>query len=472
MKRTLTYIGLALLVGILLLTGCGQPKIRVTSKLDAEGAILSQLIIQVLRDNDIEVIDKTWMGSTDVVRKAILDGDIDIYPEYTGNGARWFKDEDWKTWIQSDNDGVVKRLNELEKLGKNRVEWLTPAPANNSWGIAINSEVPEAKNLKTVEDFASYVKKPGNNVLVYGSKEFFTSPMALPLFEEKYGFDLKIEQKVIVSSTTYAEHLVAFFSEPDTLYAAMAYTTDRYLEEGMADATDQYLETLPLRILEDNKKAQPVYHPAPLVRSEVLKRYPEIREILSRLFEKLDTATLQELNANAVQQFPYEVARDYLEQNDLLSKKREVDDLSYDRPASDFFKPQEDEKGIEIVNSKITIPAKTIWQTDFYVNGKFMSDVRVVGWFMASGGAFNDIKIAILNDIDFTNWENFREVKDAIYLSEKITKTQIELKIEDPGSYRLVLSNRFSEFSYKDVTAKVYLYYTIKQEEEEAPPAE
>jgi len=91
---------------------------------------------------------------------------------------------------------------------------------------------------------------------------------------------------------------------------------------------------------------------------------------------------------------------------------------------------------------------------------------------MTSGGAFNDIKIAILNDIDFTNWENFREVKDAIYLSEKITKTQIELKIEDPGSYRLVLSNRFSEFSYKDVTAKVYLYYTIKQEEEEAPPAE
>jgi len=463
MKRILTFIALGLLVGILLLTGCGQRKIRVASKLDAEGAVLSQLIIQVLRDNDLEVIDKTWMGSTDIVRKAIIDGDIDIYPEYTGNGAKWFKDEDWETWSRSDKDEVAERLTDLETRNKNRVEWLTPAPANNPWAIAINSDVADAKNLKTIEDFANYVRKPGSNVLVYGSKEFFTSPMALPLFEEKYGFDLKIDQKVIVSSPTYAEHLVAFFVEPETVYAAMVYTTDRYLEEGMSDTTGQYLETLPLRILDDNKKAQPLYHPAPLVRSEVLTRYPEIRKILNQLFQKLDTTTLQELNGNAVQKFPREVARDYLEQNGLLGKKREIYDLSYDRPTPDFFMPQENEKGIEIVNSKITVPPKTIWQTDFYVNGKFMSDVRVVGWFMTSGGAFNDIKIAILNDIDFTNWENFREVKDAIYLSEKITKTQIELKIEDPGSYHLVLSNRFSEFSFKDVTAKVYLYYKLKE---------
>ena len=472
MKRTLTCVGLGLLVGILLLTGCGQSKIRVASKLDAEGAILSQLIIQVLRDNGLEVVDKTWMGSTDVVREAIIAGDIDIYPEYTGNGAKWFKDESWETWSRSDKDKVAERLTELEALEKNRVEWLIPAPANNNWAIVINSEVADAKNLKTVEDFARYVETPGNNVLVYGSKEFFTSPMALPLFEEIYGFDLSIDQKVIVSSPTYAEHLVAFFVEPDTLYVAMAYTTDRYLEEGMVGTENRYLETLPLRILEDNRKAQPLYHPAPLVRSEVLDRYPEVREILSQLFEKLETTTLQELNGNAVQKFPHEVARDYLEQNNLLRKPREVGDLSYDRPAPDFFKPQENEKGIEIVNSKITLPPSTIWQTDFYVNGKFMSDVRVVGWFMTSGGAFNDIKIAILNDIDFTNWVNFREAKDAVYLSEKVTKTQIELKIEDPRSYHLILSNRFSEFSYKDVTAKVYLYYKLKEEEQKAPPAE
>ena len=449
MKRTRIYIVLGLLVGILLFTGCSHSKIRVASKMDVEGAIISQLIIQVLRDNDFEVIDKTWMGSTDVVRKAILDGDIDIYPEYTGNGANWFKDEDWEMSSRSDKDEVAEWLTQLETREKNRVEWLTPAPANNPWGIAINSKVAEAKNLKTIEDFANYVKKPGNNVLVHGSKEFFTSPMALPLFEKQYGFNLEINQKVVVSSPTYAEHLVAFFVEPDTVYAAMAYATDHCLEE------------LPVRILEDNKKAQPLYHPAPIIRSEVLNKYPEIREILKQIFQKLDTTTLQELNANAVQKFPHEVARDYLEQNDLLRKERDYEEFAYHRPIPDLFKPQEDEKGIEIVNSKITVPAKTIWQTDFYVNGKFMSDVRVVGWFMTSGGAFNDIKIAILNDIDFTNWENFREVEDAVYLSEKITKTQIELKIEDPGSYHLVLSNRFSEFSYKDVTAKVYLYYKL-----------
>ncbi|MFC1864458.1 glycine betaine ABC transporter substrate-binding protein [Chloroflexota bacterium] len=464
MKRILTCVGLVLLVGILLLPGCGQRKITVASKMDAEGAILSQLIIQLLRDNDLEVTDKTWMGSTDIVRKAIINGDIDIYPEYTGNGAKWFKDQGWETWSRFDKNEVAKKLTDLETQDKNKVEWLAPAPANNPWAIAVNSEVANERNLRTIEDFANYVNKPDNNVLVYGSKEFFTSPMALPLFEKKYGFKLRIDQKVIVSSPIYAEHLVAFFDEPGIVYASMAYTTDHYLEEGIADTTSHYLEKLPLWMLADNEHAQPLYHPAPIVRSEVLERYPEIRKILNQLFERLDTETLQELNGDAVQKFPSEVARDYLEQNGLLHKKQEIDDLSYDRPIPDFFKPEEDEKSIEIVNAKITVEPKTIWQTDFYVDDKFMSDVRVAGWFMASGGALNDIKIVILSDIDFTNWKNFHEVKDGVYQSDKITKTQIGLKIKDPGSYHLALSNRFSEFSFKDVRAKVYLYYKMRAE--------
>ena len=111
MKRVLICIVLVSLIGALMLPGCGPRKIRVASKLDAEGAILAQLIIQKLRDAGYEVVDKTWMGPTDVLRKAITSGDIDIYPEYTGNGALWFDDADWQNWSRADKNEVAARLN-------------------------------------------------------------------------------------------------------------------------------------------------------------------------------------------------------------------------------------------------------------------------------------------------------------------------------------------------------------------------
>jgi osmoprotectant transport system substrate-binding protein len=100
MKRILTYIGLGLLIVILLLTSCGQRKVTVASKLNTEGAILAQLIIQMLRAElgYENVIDKTWMGSTEELRDALIKGDIDIYPEYTGNGAKFFEVQDTEIW--------------------------------------------------------------------------------------------------------------------------------------------------------------------------------------------------------------------------------------------------------------------------------------------------------------------------------------------------------------------------------------
>ena len=463
MKRVLICIVLVSLIGALMLPGCGPRKIRVASKLDAEGAILAQLIIQKLRDAGYEVVDKTWMGPTDVLRKAITSGDIDIYPEYTGNGALWFDDADWQNWSRADKNEVAARLNALETLNNTGVEWLSPAPANNKWALTVNSDVANEKGLKTIKDFSDYVKEPGSKVQVYGSKEFFNSKVALPLFEQKYEFKLKKEQEVTVSSPTYAENLVAFYIDPDTVYASMAYTTDRYLEEGMNNTSDQNMEKLPLRVLDDNQNAQPPYYPTPLVRSEILKEYPEIRTILDNLFQELNNSTLQQLNADAVQKFPDEVARDYLVQKGLLEHP-EIDESTYDTPPPDLFEPGDNEIGIEIVNTKVTVPPKEIRQTDFFVDGKFMHNVRIVGWFMTSGGAFNDVEIAVLNDIDFTNWENFRETENPVFLSAKITKTQIEEEITEPGSYHLASSNRFSEFSYKNVKAKVYLFYTLNED--------
>ncbi len=460
MKRIFIYIAPILLLLIMPLVGCGQPKITVASKLDTEGAILSQIIIQVLRAKGFEVKDKTWMNSTDELRSALINGDIDIYPEYTGNGAKFFEQnlQEPNTWRKEwwEKGSSYTEVNRLEEANRTGVEWLYPAPAANPWAIALNRQVANKYNIQNMQHFADYVDDQNRDktIWIVGSEEFFTSPVAYPLFEWKYGFSLneeKGDRKIIVSSSGYAEQLTAApeLINKDILYAAMAYSTDRYLRE------------LNLVVLDDVYNAQPWLNPAPVIRSRILKRYPEIGDILNPIFSELDETTLNTLNLEAGYlegKLPSDVAREYLEKKGILEQTIELDKLRGDRPDPDSFKAERNERVIEIINTKITVEPQTLWQTDFYVDGSFMNDVRIVGWMMASGGAFNDVKILVLNDIDFTNWKNFHDIK-GIYQSDKVTKAQINAQIEDSGSYHLVISNRFSEFSSKDVLLKVYLYY-------------
>ena len=473
MKRFVTYKApnlllmitlLALLIMTAPLVGCGRPKITVASKMDTEGAILSQLIIQTLRANNFDVTDKTWMASTDDLREALINGDIDIYPEYTGNGAKFFevredKPYDPGNWSPEwwDKDTSYDKVNALEKENRTGIEWLRPAPVNNSWAIALNNEVAGNHEIDTMQEFADYINDQNRDqaIEIYGSEEFFTSPTALNLFKWKYQFELKEEKGdryTIVGSSGYAEQLTAaselFSNSNDVMYAAMAYSTDDYLQEPK------------LVVLEDDKNAQPWYFPAPVVRSKIFQWDENIRTILDSLFSELDQKTLEKLNYDAGQggKLPSDVVREYLEKQNDLDDKPPFYQLTDDRPNPDFFEAKQNEKVIEIINTKVTVEPQTLWDTVFYIDGRFMRNVRVVGWVMASGGIFDDVKILVLNDIDFTNWKNFHKT-NGIYQSDKITIAQIEEEIKEPGSYHLVINNRFSEFSSKTVLAKVYLYY-------------
>lgn len=67
--------------------------VKVGSKIDTEGALLGNIILQVLESHGVPTVNKVQLGTTPVVRGAITSGELDIYPEYTGNGAFFFKDE-------------------------------------------------------------------------------------------------------------------------------------------------------------------------------------------------------------------------------------------------------------------------------------------------------------------------------------------------------------------------------------------
>src|SRR3954465_4488635 len=164
--------------------------IRVASKIDTEGALLGNLIIGALAANGIATIDRLQLGPTKIVRGALVAGEIDLYPEYTGNGAFFFSDDNDPAWKNGDSgyDKVKKPEADQKKL-----VWLRPSPANNTWAIAVRKDLATANKLTTMEDFAKWVAG-GGKVKIAASAEFVESPAALPSFEKTYGFRFQQDQ--------------------------------------------------------------------------------------------------------------------------------------------------------------------------------------------------------------------------------------------------------------------------------------
>jgi len=254
------------------------------SKIDTEGELLATIVQQILEDQGFTVTDKSQTGQTDVVRKALLAGDIDLYPEYTGSGLIFFEGDPAATpeTFKDPEKGyeTVKRLDSE----KNQVAWLTPAKANNTWLIAVKKEFAEKNNLKTMSDFAAYVQG-GGTVKLAASDEFFNNPDAFPAFASTYGIELEDSQKVIFSggNTAQTEKAVADGTEG--------------VNFGMAYGTDGALADLGLTVLEDDKGAQLVYWPVPIIREDTLTKFPEIEAALAPAFQALTIEKLQELNA-------------------------------------------------------------------------------------------------------------------------------------------------------------------------------
>ena len=279
-------------------------KVVVASKIDTEGALLGNMIILMLEKGGIATENRTEFGPTPMVRKAIAAGQIDLYPEYTGNGAFFFDLADDPLW--KDSSKGYRKVKELD-LKANGVVWLTPAPANNTWAIAGRKDVADKNRVYTLEDFARYVNE-GGKVKLAGSEEFVNSAAALPAFQEAYGFTLRKDQLLTLSGGNTAQTEKAAAQGVNGVNFAMAY------------GTDGQLAALGLIVLEDTKAVQPVYEPAPIVRKEILDKYPEIEAILKPVFESLDLVTLQTLNARIQVEGvdAKEVARSYLKGKGFL----------------------------------------------------------------------------------------------------------------------------------------------------------
>ena len=300
LKLAAAMLGLGLVAGPALAAG---DTVVVASKIDTEGGLLGNMILQVLDHAGIPTENKVQLGPTKIVRTALTSGEVDIYPEYTGNAGFFFSVDSDPAWKNPQT--AYEKAKELDKA--NNIVWLQPAPANNTWAIAVRKDVAEANNLKTMEDFGKWVAG-GATLKLAGSAEFVESPAALPGFQDAYGFKLTADQLLVFSGGDTAATEKAAAEQTSGVNAAMAY------------GTDGQLAALGLVVMTDTKGVQAVYEPAPTVRQATLDKYPQIKDLLDPVFKSLSLETLQTLNAKiAVDgEDAKKVAADYLTEKGFL----------------------------------------------------------------------------------------------------------------------------------------------------------
>lgn len=169
------------------------------------------------------------------------------------------------------------RLRESQKLDaeQNKLIWLTPAPANNTWTIAVRQDVAEKNKLTSLADLSRYLKEGGTFKLA-ASAEFIERADALPAFEKAYDFKLDQDQLLSLAGGDTAVTIKAAAQQTSGVNAAMAY------------GTDGPVAALGLQTLSDPQGVQPIYAPAPVVRESVLKEYPQMAQWLQPVFASLD----------------------------------------------------------------------------------------------------------------------------------------------------------------------------------------
>jgi len=280
--------------------------ITIATMIDSEGAILGKMMIILLEQEDFEIIDRTEFGTPDILRKALVSGEVDLVLDYTGSGQYYHDVEDTDIWSDA-REGylLTKKLDEEA----NNLIWLTPANVNNTEALAVRREFSETYNIKNMEELAEYINE-GREVKFITSASFAENIKGLRGFEEAYGFKLNSEQLITLASGNTAEMLKALVEGTNDVNVSLVYGTDGALDK------------MNLIVLDDPKSIPPVYLPAPVLRGSLHEQYPEIETILRKLFENLKLESMREMNAKVAYDGmdASEVAREYLEEMEMILK--------------------------------------------------------------------------------------------------------------------------------------------------------
>lgn len=274
------------------------------SFVDTEGGILGNMILLALEENGYIITNKVQFATPDVHRNALLQGELDIGIDYTGNGQYYSEGFDEEVWGDMEEGYNSIRDYDIEN---NALVWLKPANANNTEMLAVKKDFAEENNLKSLDDFADYVNS-GGEVKFITSQLFAEKDMGLLGMEKAYGFKLEADQLIMLPHGNTAETINALANDTDGVNVALVYGTDGSLVD------------LDLLVLDDPLSIPPVFEPSAIVREEILEKYPEIKDIIENVFSTLDLQTLQLMNKKVIVDglSPKDVAEEHLNEEGIL----------------------------------------------------------------------------------------------------------------------------------------------------------
>ena len=279
--------------------GGGGPTITVGSKNFTEQYILGNMYVQALDANGFNGVAKLDLGSEQIADKALQNGQIDLYPEYTGTALVAIVP------YKGNPAGLNSPQATYEAAKKGYAErspadtMLEPAPFNNTYGIFVRKSVAEEEGLTNMDELA----KASKDLTFISYSEFQNRSDGYPNMQKNYPA-LDFEEIKIVN-------------ELGLRYSGLESGEG---DVGVGFTTDGQLTSDQLVVMKDPKSIWPFYYPAPVVRSDVLKKYPKIEKVLNEVSASLDVETMRELNGQVDldQEDPEDVAKEHLEEEGII----------------------------------------------------------------------------------------------------------------------------------------------------------
>lgn len=259
-----------------------------------ESLLIVEITKQYLQDKGYAVEAKTGLG-TAVVRKALINGQLDMYWEYTGPALVNFHDTPGVP-----RQEMVAKLNELD--APHGVRWLESSDVNNTYALAMNKDVAAKLGIQSMSDLAK-VMKDGERLTFACNAEFYARSDGLRPMEAFY--DLSFPRGDIIRM------------DSGLTYNALK---DRKVDIALVFSTDGRIPAFDFMLLEDDRSYHIPQVMTPVVRVETLDKHPDIEQLLSDIASNLDSDTMSALNARVdVDRVTLEqVAQEFLTQNNLM----------------------------------------------------------------------------------------------------------------------------------------------------------
>ena len=299
MKKFIKLIsGVLGVILIASLGGCFDKKekevINIATKPMTEQFILSEMLKQIIEeDTDLEVeITKGIGGGTSNIHPALVKGDFDMYPEYTGTG--------WSFVLKEKNIPGDKTLyKELtEKYEKEYdLKWVGLYGFNNTFGLVVRKDIGEKYNIKTYSDLAKYA-----NELTFGAEyDFYEREDGFDSLCKAYGFKFKKSVDLDIG----LKHKAINNKEIDVMNVF---------------TTDGQLSTSDVILLKDDKNFYNTYYCGTVVRKDVLEKHPELEKALMKMENIITEEEMAKLNYKVESEGLDEikVAVDFLKEKNII----------------------------------------------------------------------------------------------------------------------------------------------------------